>query len=276
MKLKYLGTAAAEGVPAPFCHCKVCDYARAHRGKEIRTRQQAIIDGDLLLDFGPDTYMHSIVHDLDLAAVHSCLITHTHGDHLYAEEFDDRNPVCAIYDTEIPPLYVYGGSGVEKALHPDENGMVIRDNRVIFKKVSAFEPFEAGEYRITPLPALHSTEEPLIYLIEKDGKRILYAHDTDVFFEEVWTYLRENKIVLDLASLDCTEGVKHIDYQGHMNFERDAQVRERMLREGIADEHTIFVTTHYSHNGLATYQDAVNSPLSEGFVIAYDGMEIDV
>ena len=28
MKIAYLGTSAAEGIPALFCHCDVCKYAR--------------------------------------------------------------------------------------------------------------------------------------------------------------------------------------------------------------------------------------------------------
>ena len=50
MKIKYLGTAAAEGVPAIFCHCEVCKYAREHKGKDIRTRSQAMIDDSILLE----------------------------------------------------------------------------------------------------------------------------------------------------------------------------------------------------------------------------------
>ena len=33
MKIKYLGTAAAEGVPAIFCDCETCRYVRKHGGK---------------------------------------------------------------------------------------------------------------------------------------------------------------------------------------------------------------------------------------------------
>lgn len=55
MKIKYLGTAAAEGIPAIFCHCEICKHAREHGGKNIRTRAQALIDDKIMLDLGPDT-----------------------------------------------------------------------------------------------------------------------------------------------------------------------------------------------------------------------------
>ena len=44
MKIKYLGTAAAEGIPAIFCECANCKRPRMLGGKNIRTRSQAIID----------------------------------------------------------------------------------------------------------------------------------------------------------------------------------------------------------------------------------------
>ena len=58
MELTYLGTAAAEGFPAMFCNCAHCREARALGGKNIRTRSQALVNDDLLIDFPADTYMH--------------------------------------------------------------------------------------------------------------------------------------------------------------------------------------------------------------------------
>ena len=51
MKLKYYGTAAAEGIPGLFCNCRVCQNALKKRGKEIKTRSQALLDGKILIDF---------------------------------------------------------------------------------------------------------------------------------------------------------------------------------------------------------------------------------
>ena len=51
MKITYLGTAASEGLPAPFCTCEVCRRAREAGGKSVRTRSQALVDESLLIDF---------------------------------------------------------------------------------------------------------------------------------------------------------------------------------------------------------------------------------
>ncbi len=87
MKLQYLGTGAAERVPALFCHCKVCRYAREHGGKDVRTQTQALIDdGRLMIDFPGDSYLHALNDGLDFGQIHQLLITHWHSDHLYAED----------------------------------------------------------------------------------------------------------------------------------------------------------------------------------------------
>ena len=86
MKLKFLGTAAAEGFPAMFCSCDNCIKARALGGKNLRTRSQAIIDDCLLIDYPADTYSHTITHNIDLLNVKHCLITHIHGDHFYPKD----------------------------------------------------------------------------------------------------------------------------------------------------------------------------------------------
>ena len=55
MKFKFLGTAAAEGIPGPFCACENCRLAREEGGRSIRGRSQALVDDCLLIDFPADT-----------------------------------------------------------------------------------------------------------------------------------------------------------------------------------------------------------------------------
>ncbi len=66
MEIQYLGTAAAEGLPALFCDCETCRRARDMGGKEMRTRTQSVVDGKLLIDLPPDTYTHALNYHLRL------------------------------------------------------------------------------------------------------------------------------------------------------------------------------------------------------------------
>ena len=65
MKIQIMGTAAYERVPAMFCTCAACDYARKNKGKAIRSQAQTLINDDLLIDFGQDNYLHYLNGDYD-------------------------------------------------------------------------------------------------------------------------------------------------------------------------------------------------------------------
>ena len=69
MKIKFIGTGGSEGTPAIFCRCEVCEYARTHQGKYVRTRAGLMIDDELLIDFSPDLYMNSIKFNIYLSKI---------------------------------------------------------------------------------------------------------------------------------------------------------------------------------------------------------------
>lgn len=275
MKIKYLGTAAAEGIPAIFCHCEICKHAREHGGKNIRTRAQALIDDKIMLDLGPDTYLHLLAYKLDITELEHCFITHVHDDHFVPGQVLYRQKGYGYVKPGTRPLTIYGSEDVGRAMNVSQESAVTKDGSVLYKEVRPYEMIEVEEYKITALPAYHGTDHPYIYIIEKDGKRLLYAHDTDVFFEEVWRYLEEKHIRFDLVSLDCTEGVKSMDYHCHMNFERDMTVKERMIKSGLVYPYTIFVANHFSHNGQTTYDRACEMAKECQMLVTYDGMEIE-
>ena len=274
MKLKYLGTAAAEGIPAIFCNCETCRESRKRGGKNIRTRSQAMIDDRLLIDFPADTYLHMLQHNLDLYKVNTCLITHSHSDHLYVQELDMRKKGFAYLDTE--PLTFYSSRAgylmlKQQMLEGDmEDGERVRAVRIRY----AFRSFEADGYTITPMMADHDMKrDPVIYAIEKDGKSLLYGHDTGYFPDSTWDYLENSDIYYDCISLDCTEFYSELR-RGHMSFECCKEVRDRLMQIGAADAHTIFVLNHFSHNGKGLHEEMERDAKEAGFLVSYDGMEV--
>ena len=62
MKLHFLGTAASEGIPNPFCRCEHCLKARKLAGKDIRTHSSAIVDDIMLIDVSP-TFSYQLMRD---------------------------------------------------------------------------------------------------------------------------------------------------------------------------------------------------------------------
>ncbi|GHV05061.1 hypothetical protein FACS189485_11460 [Spirochaetia bacterium] len=276
MKLLYLGTAAAEGIPAVFCTCPVCQAARKLKGKNIRTRSQALLDGTILFDFPPDSYAHYIAggfSQFDLPAIRHLFITHSHMDHFYPDELQLRRPVF-VASSPVETLHIYGNRAVEKALlRLQEEEQAVPCNDFCYAK--PFEPIEADAYRITPLSALHDRkEECLFYAAENGGKALLYAHDTGIFPDPVWDYFSGTKIRFNMVSLDCT-AILHKDGGNHMGIPDTIEVRKRLIDLGAADKNTVFVLNHFSHNGGLNHDDLVRVAEKEGFTVAYDGLEIE-
>lgn len=278
MKLQYLGTAAAEGVPGIFCNCATCVEARKRGGKNFRSRSQAIIDDELLIDFPADTLMHCQNYGIDLTKIQHCLLTHTHPDHLYCTDLSMRRKGCSNLGNNYPFIF-YGLEGAMKVID-DYVSRVMKDatGMVEVRILNLYETADVGGFKVTPLLAIHDTNSfPAFYVIEnKEGKRVMYAHDTNYFCEEVWDYLKNNSVKLDFVSLDCTEGnVPRMNYKGHMNLNDNVAVKERLMDLGCADENTLFCSNHFSHNGKdVLYEEFSEIAGKEKFLTSYDGMVV--
>lgn len=284
MKLQYFGTAAAEAIPALFCCCETCVNARKTGGKEIRMRASAMIDDRLMIDFGPDAYRQMIASGHDWYPLTSLFITHSHEDHIDPGNLFCRRPGFSHLPEGQPPLIVYGNENVRKLIEP------ALCDEILFQRMIPFRPVTVEGYKVTALEAVHCidddcgtcpvefegkkhmrSEEALFYLFEKDGKSILYAHDTDEFSVDDLEYLKGRRI--DIISLDCTNSSIESRYIGHMGAKDNLRMREKLLANGAADGHTQFISSHFSHNG---YTDFANmQERLPGFTIAYDMLTVE-
>lgn len=272
MRIRYLGTAAAEGWPGIFCRCPYCKQAKALGGKNIRTRSQAIIDDRLLVDFPPDSYMHMLHGNIDLPNIRSILITHTHADHLLLSDLAYRSKWFANDVDDV--LTLYGNdtlaekfSGVAAEAYGDEQ----LSSRLTCREIAPYAPVCIEGYTVTPLLASHNKRERCyIYLIEKDGGALLYGNDTGYFPDATWAYLEGKR--LTMVSLDCT-CLARKEGRNHMGFEDVLMVKQRLLDMGSATDDTVFIITHFSHNGQMMHEEIVEKMSPYGILVAYDGME---
>lgn len=269
MEIHLLGTSAAEGFPGLFCRCEHCRKARSLGGKNIRTRTSAIIDETLKIDFPADTNLHVLRDKIDLSKITDLLITHTHSDHLYPEDLSMRLPIYAHgFDH---PLNIYAH---DLPLYKCRSRLEPSDGWFTFNRMEIFRTYKVGDFSVTGLLADHDKNETcLIFVIEKDGKSLLYGHDTGWFPDETWEWLKGRK--LDLAILDCTNG--HIPVRtNHLNIEAVSEMKEIFAKQNILKPSAKMVVTHFSHNIGLLHQDLgeIFTPL--GIHVAYDGMKISI
>ncbi|MDE7311342.1 MAG: hypothetical protein K2N87_06950 [Eubacterium sp.] len=275
MEIQYLGTAAAEGLPALFCNCEICKKARKARGKELRTRTQSVIDGRILIDFPPDTYTHALNFSLQLGNMQHLLVTHSHMDHFFPVELIHRHEHFGHYAQGM--LHVYGNEAVEKAFYDavliDRFKVHPLDDAVRFVRLSPFADFMADGYHIIPVPADHDKRETCyVYIIEKDGKCLLYGHDTGMNLSpQAWDCIFSHQY--QLVSLDATMGKKQADGY-HMGLWDVMKFVGLLEERGCISKDTVRVANHFSHNGEMTHKQLEEFAGEHGLTAAYDGMKV--
>lgn len=139
MRFLFLGTGAA-------------DWKRPQDTGEYRRNTSTLVDGEMLID-GNETISEALPM---LENVPAMLFTHSHGDHYskpFLQKVRPRRAFCEeSWAEEAGARPVIPGSA-----------------------------FSTAGFQILPVMASHSTgrknERPLHYILEKDGKRVLYATD---------------------------------------------------------------------------------------------------
>lgn len=275
MKLKYYGTAAAEGVPSIYCSCDVCKYSMKAGGRNMRTRSQALVNDSLLIDMPPDTLYHYQHLGLPLNDIEHCIITHNHSDHLHPPTINVRCKGFIMH--ELKPLNLYGSMPTIDMIFDElRKSGVLERGKWNLNELLPYKKAEIDKFTVVPYKANHAFNiYPYNYEISDGEKRMLYGHDTGFFLDETWDYLSQNKPYFNLVSLDCTMGIASSSGHHHMNVDNCVETKEKMLSLGCADENTIFVLHHFSHNGLVSYDDLVPIAEKAGFLVSYDGMEIE-
>jgi len=279
MKVKYLGTAAAERIPAMFCNCDVCRRAIELGGKDLKSQAQVLIDEHLLIDFSGDTYSHFLRMNRTLWDIENVLITHSHIDHFTFEAFALR-AVGNAYNVSAPKLRIYTSQGVIDKLW---ECLKVRGNkkldkipeRIEFIPLTYYQTVQIGEHKVTPLPAQHAgDEQAFLYLIERDGKAMFYGNDTGFFDDDIDQWLIANNKHVDLLSLDCTKGDKPFTYITHMGMQEGRVIADRFLQQGIIDGNTKLYYTHFSHNCGMIHDELENAARKYGFSVSYDGLSV--
>lgn len=280
MQVTFLGTAAAEGIPALWCACEHCAAARRERGRSLRRRSALVVDGRLLIDCGPDIVEAATQLGLDLSPVRTLLITHDHEDHLHLPSLAIRREgFCA---TPLPMMDVYSSASGRAQILSEPHGEAAL--RIRTHEISAFESFAADGFRVTTLRAAHGTPgmDPLFFAIAAgdEGPQMLYAHDTGPFPEDTWAYLERppdgRRFAFDLVSLDCTFGVADHAGTTHMGIADVLRHRDRLAASGLLKSGARVVANHFSHNGAPAYSELARRLENTGVEPSYDGLTVDL
>lgn len=267
MKIRLLGTGAADGIPALFGDDRVSTYARKHGGKDVRTRTAAIIDDHIQIDLPPDTHFQLLREKLNPNDWTALIFTHSDDDHCAIEEI--QYALTPFTESDHLPFPIYSNVVVGdmlRARYPDWPMELIETH--------SYECYEYLGYRITPVEATHIPGEDCHNLLfQKNGKTLLYATDTGIWNEDTWRFLNNFKV--DLLILECTDGFDPTPYEGHLDIKECVEVVERLRASGILKPDSKVVTTHHSARGLAIHCELEQALNPHGIEVGYDGLVVE-
>ncbi len=273
MKITFLGTAAAQGIPTPYCDCQTCMYARKFRGKNMRKRSSQMINEDLLVDMGPDLFTACALHGVDLLKMKYSLVTHSHLDHIFVQNLGMRAKGMR-QQTELPPLTLIAPPSVMTLLNsygPSDQSMELTRN-----PINPFDSVLLADYTVEAVKAKHlSTVGDAVNYIIDDGKtKILIASDTAIYEDIVWSHLAGLK--LDLLVIECTKGPNPEASSVHLNIRDMQYMIDRMKQIEAITENTALYATHFSHQSCPSHEELRTVLRKVGVECAYDGLVLEV
>lgn len=260
MKILFLGTGAADWDVLPESETPV-----GHR-----RRSSMIIDGCILLDAAPQFFDYAKKLGTNLGGITDCFITHTHCDHYCKDAL--LNLAKEIGRTIN--LYCHKGAVAKLGL-TDEDSPYIN-----VCPIDVFEEVNAGGYTITPVAANHlvssSDEQPLHYIMSKNGKTYMCGGDGGLFTAATWEHMRT--LCFDGILFDATVGDKEGDFRlGTHNSIPMLRLVVAALAEGnMKHEQTVLVATHLART-LHSGREETEKLFGEiGITVAYDGDTIEM
>ena len=286
--MKFYGTGAAEGIPSPFCSCRVCENARKAGGREVRRRTMLRLDDAMTIDLGADSFQQALMYG-DFTKLIHVLVTHTHEDHLAHMMMNVRN--MAIRRGNEPLHFYFTDKAYDivsfwRASSPINKGltMMMEEKGVVaFHKLNFYRPAVINGCEIVPLRGNHignMGEHSANYLITlKDGRTLFYGLDTGWYLPETIQALSQYQV--DIMISECTFGLtpnRSEHPQNHLDAFACMKLFGILLSQGTLRKNSQIYLTHINHH-TSTHQELSEWFCKQDFpcpiTLTYDGYEID-
>ncbi len=255
MRIHFLGTGGAEGIPAMGCDCDHCTRARQEGGRLARQRSAVLfsLSGyELLLDTPPD--IRELLETNGTRTIHGIFLSHEHFDHTGGlEEF--------LYwrkDVEL-----FAESRMYQRLIRENWGDRLPDVTFHF----AFRPgltIRFDDFFFTPFEVRHTV--PCFGLALYEGqRRVVHAADTD---KRLSNYARcliqgADVLIVNTTYFEPREEESHLSVQEAITLKDEMEVKQLIL-------------THANHFNLPHDELEAYAAQFEGVTVAYDGLTIEV
>ncbi len=249
MKIRFLGTGAAEGIPCFGCTCPRCQAARKGEGHNARRRASVLIEAAghrLLLDTPPE--ISSLLNRAEVFDLSAVLLSHEHFDHIGGlVEFEYWNRVLPIFvGYDVLPKLQLTPRLQAKAL------------------LSGFHPhtrLHFGGLTVMPFKVVHHV--PCYgFVFEEGDTRLVHFTDSGPELSDIHRHLLEGADVAIFHTPTFEPHHSHISVQKVISLVQEYSIQRAVI-------------THINHNNLL-HEELVEKTSSHGITVAYDGLTLEV
>jgi len=276
MNLSILGSGAWEGIPAPFCNCRVCLSALELGSKDFRMRPQLLVkteEGVFLLEISPDIRMQAAT--FSLPEISDFVVSHWHFDHMYG--LLDLHAWADFVAKKQPRIFC--SAKTKEWL--DTNFAHIPKEVVV---LTPFQSFELAGVRITPIPLYHmrrrdetippeELRNTFGYVLEHGGKKVAYLADYYAVPERSLDMLKGSDVVIAdgtyLFEEDFPNGPEQDALKTDPDHMHDSAIIDLVSQFGA--DHIIF---HSISHLSGKKHDELFRLLPEGMSVGFDGMQV--
>ena len=291
MKLVFLGTGAAEGIPGFRCMCLVCSEARIKKGKYIRQNSAVFLQSsgriNVLIDMPPQIKPLLEKNRINDAGLDVILLTHFHIDH--------TGGIFSLIESKQSSGHVPGGrpaavympedcyKTISESIYAGQPDIFLYDYSAYYSLniLKHLEKTDISGLKIQALDTNHLLRhsgssggpgnsvrrECHGYLFSENGKNTAYMTDASPELPESTIGILK-EAGLDCLIYECTFGQSPDKRGGHTDHEGVLQIKEILKPERM-------IITHISHRNFG-HEKLTDYMAGYGIETAWDGMRITV
>jgi phosphoribosyl 1,2-cyclic phosphate phosphodiesterase len=249
LKIRFLGTGAAEGIPSFGCTCQRCQVARREGGPNARHRASLLIEAAghrILLDTPPE--ISALLNRAEVFDLSAVFLSHEHFDHIGGlVEFEYWNrvlPIFAGYDV-LPKLW----------LTPR------LESKALLSGFHSHTQLRFGDLTVMPFKVVHHV--PCYgFVFEEAGAQVLHFSDSGPELSSLHYHLLEGAAMAIFHTPTFEPYRSHISIQDVISLVQDCSLQR-------------VVITHINHNNLL-HEELVERLAPHGITVAYDGLTLEV
>lgn len=248
MKITFLGTGSALGVPQLGCFCHVC---KCHKKVNKRKRTCFLLETSgktFLLDPGPDTKI--LLEDHPIKKLDGVIITHAHHDHIGG--FDDLR-IYAIKQEGIIPTLIHQKNTEELT---KRCGYLFKTGYTYFRLETINDDYGHGHFEGLNYKYFTYVQNGMNVTGFIFGK-IAFCSDIQVLDDT----LAQNLRGVDTLIVSCVLNWHNRVFKSHLNLQ---EIEDLKVRSNVSE----VIITHMGHD---IDYDKLSGELGEGFILSFDG-----